>query len=212
MHPCLCFLPLLHLFWSMCLSLSVSYRTMFRVFRFCHTYVVPAINASQEDQTAADLALSRAQLFPLKKENARLLRDNNLLHLKVQCRSRRGSPHCLQSLLLVRLLLLIRRSSVARGEQQGGFSFSIWNQRQSVQHFRLMRPLVWTDWLASYVLTNPTTLYGTSIERSRPAGTQFLGTNTSPTEYRCLFFLFCIPVKPPCVFTVVRIADSCASA
>eukprot|EP00904_Undaria_pinnatifida_P002863 jgi/Undpi1/12578/HiC_scaffold_6.g02247.m1 len=37
----------------------------------------------REDQTAADLALSRAQLFPLKKENARLLRDNNLLHLKV---------------------------------------------------------------------------------------------------------------------------------
>jgi len=37
----------------------------------------------QEDQTAADLALSRAQLFPLKKENARLQRDNNLLHLKV---------------------------------------------------------------------------------------------------------------------------------
>ncbi|CAN0262322.1 unnamed protein product [Ectocarpus sp. 8 AP-2014] len=33
----------------------------------------------REDQTAADLALSRAQLFPLKKENARLLRDNNLL-------------------------------------------------------------------------------------------------------------------------------------
>ncbi|CAM9543030.1 unnamed protein product, partial [Ectocarpus sp. 13 AM-2016] len=37
----------------------------------------------REDQTAADLALSRAQLFPLKKENARLLRDNNLLHVKV---------------------------------------------------------------------------------------------------------------------------------
>lgn len=42
-----------------------------------------SIQTLQEDQTAAELALSRAQLFPLKKENARLLRDNNLLHLKV---------------------------------------------------------------------------------------------------------------------------------
>ncbi|CAM9820677.1 unnamed protein product, partial [Sphacelaria rigidula] len=37
----------------------------------------------REEQTAGELALSRAQLFPLKKENARLVRDNNLLHLKV---------------------------------------------------------------------------------------------------------------------------------
>lgn len=46
---------------------------------------MPFSSVLQEDQTAAELALSRAQLFPLKKENARLLRDNNLLHLKVSC-------------------------------------------------------------------------------------------------------------------------------
>lgn len=49
------------------------------------TNPVAAFVRLQEDQTAAELALSRAQLFPLKKENARLLRDNNLLHLKVSC-------------------------------------------------------------------------------------------------------------------------------
>ncbi|CAM9226951.1 unnamed protein product, partial [Choristocarpus tenellus] len=37
----------------------------------------------REEQTAADLALSQAQLFPLKKENSRLLKENNALHLKV---------------------------------------------------------------------------------------------------------------------------------
>lgn len=50
----------------------------FKVPPYCDIHV----SCSQEEQAAAELALSRAQLFPLKKENARLLKDNNLLHLK----------------------------------------------------------------------------------------------------------------------------------
>jgi len=34
----------------------------------------------KESRLAADLALAQAQLFPLRKENARLARDNHSLH------------------------------------------------------------------------------------------------------------------------------------
>jgi centrosomal protein CEP135 len=37
----------------------------------------------REEATAQDLALSQAQLFPLKKDNARLVRENNSLHQRL---------------------------------------------------------------------------------------------------------------------------------
>ncbi|CAM9311506.1 unnamed protein product, partial [Ectocarpus fasciculatus] len=72
----------------------------------------------REDQTAADLALSRAQLFPLKKENARLLRDNNLLHLKVIKAAEDASGAERSSLLLEKRAEAEREESRCLGAQK----------------------------------------------------------------------------------------------